>query len=87
MPKMFYVKGFAAGRNATLSFGSVAIVIMVSSIAVIIAALKPAERSVELRTSATEELWKGDLINATGNALIVDVAPHFPLWIKVPRST
>ena len=86
MPKMFYVKGFAAGKNVTPSFGSAAAAIMASSIAVSIAALNPAVSSVELQTSATEKLWKEDLINATGSALIDSAAPRFPLWIKVPRS-
>ncbi len=60
--------------------------IMASNIAASIAALKPAESSVELRTSATEKLRKASWINETGSEPTADVVPHFPLWIKVPGS-
>ncbi len=86
MPKLFSVKGFAAGKNVTPSSGSAAAVIMASNIAAGIAALKPAESSVELRTSATEKPGKADWINETGSEPIAGVVPHFPLWIKVPGS-
>jgi hypothetical protein len=42
--KMFSVKGFAVGKNVTLSSGSAAAVIMASNIAASGAALKPAAR-------------------------------------------
>jgi hypothetical protein len=83
---MFSVKGFAAGKNVTLSSGSAAAVIMASNIAATGAALKPAESSVELRTSATEKLRKAGWTNETGSEPIVGVVRHFPLWIKVPGS-
>ncbi len=83
---MFSVKGFAAGKDVTPSSGSAAAAIMANNIAVSIAAPKPAVSSVELRTSATERLWKEGLINATDRERIVGVEQHFPLWIKVPRS-
>ena len=86
MPKMFSVKGFAAGTNVTLSSGSAAAAIMASNIAVSIAAPKPAMNSVELQTSVIEKLWKEDLINAIDSEHIASGVPHFPLWIKVPRS-
>jgi hypothetical protein len=38
------------------------------------------------QTSATEKLWKEDLINATGNERIAGGVQHFPLWIKVPPN-
>ena len=79
-PKMFCVKGFAAGNNVTPSSGSAAAAIVANNIA----ASKPAEHNAELPTSAIEELRKEDWINATGNGLIAGVGPHFPLWIKVP---
>ena len=86
MPKMFSVKGFAAGKNVTPSSGSAVTAIMASSIAVSIAALKPAVSSVELQTSGTERLWKESLINATDSEHIAGGVQHFPLWIKVPLS-
>jgi len=86
MPKMFSVKGFAAGKNVTPSSGSAAAAIMASSIAVSVAAPKPAVSSVELQTSATERLLKENWINATDSELIASGVQHFPLWIKVPRS-
>ena len=86
MPKMFSVKGFAAGADATQSSGSAAAAIMASSTVVSIAAPKPAESSVELQTSVIEKLPKEGWINATGSALIVSVVPNCALWIKVPRS-
>ena len=86
MPKMFSVKGFAAGKNVTPSSGSAAAAIMASNIAVSIAAPKLAVSSVELQTSATEKLWKESWINATGSEHIASGAQHFPLWIKVPPS-
>jgi len=86
MPKMFSVKGFAAGKNVTPSSGSAAAAIMASNIAVSIAAPKPAVSNVELRTSATERLWKESWINATGSEPIAGGGQRFPLWIKVPQS-
>ena len=83
---MFSVKGFAVGKNATPSSGSAAAAIMVSNIAVSIAAPKPAVSSVELQTAATERLWKEGWINATDSELIASVVQHFSLWIKVPPS-
>jgi predicted flavoprotein YhiN len=86
MPKMFSVKGFAAGNNAMPSFGSAGAAITANSIAATVAAPKPAESSVELQTSAIEKRWKDDSINATGNEPIAGVGLNFPLWIKVPWS-
>lgn len=86
MPKMFSVKGFAAGKNVMPSFGSAAAVIMASNIAASIAAPKRAVSSVGLQTSATEKLWKEDWINETDSERIAGGAQHFPLWIKVPLS-
>jgi hypothetical protein len=83
---MFCAKGFAAGNNVTPFSGSVAAAIMANNIAASTAAPKPVESSVELQTSATEKLWKEDWTNATGNEPIASVAPHFPLWIKVPGT-
>jgi hypothetical protein len=83
---MFSVKGFAAGKNVTPSSGSAGAAIMANSIAVSIAAPKPAVSSVELQTFATEKLWKEGSINETDSELIASVVQHFPLWIKVPRS-
>ncbi len=87
MPKMFSVKGFAAGKHVMPSFGSAAAVIVVSNTAVTVAAPKRAVNSVELQTSATEEVQKESWINVTGSEPTAGVAPHFPLWIRVPRST
>ena len=87
MPKMFSAKGFATGKNVMPSFGSAAAAIVVSNTAVTVAALKRAASSVELQTSATERLRKEGWISATGSAPTAGVVPHFPLWIRVPRST
>ena len=83
---MFSVKGFAAGKNVTLSSGSAAAAIMASSIAASVAAPKPAVSSAELRTFATGKLLKESWINATDSELIASGVQHFPLWIKVPQS-
>ena len=86
MPKMFSVKGFAAGKNVTPSSGSAAAAIMASNIAVSLAAPKLAVSSVELQTADTEKLWKESWINATDSERIASGAQRFPLWIKVPPS-
>jgi hypothetical protein len=86
MPKMFSVKGFVVGKNVTPYSGSAAAAIMVSNIAASIAAPKHAVSNVGLQTSATEKLWKEDLINETDSERIAGGAQHFPLWIKVPLS-
>jgi hypothetical protein len=83
---MFSAKGFAVGKNVTPYSGSAAAAIMASNIAASIAAPKRAANSDEPQTSATEKLWKEDLINETDSERIADGAQHFPLWIKVPLS-
>ena len=84
---MFSAKGFAAGTNVTRFSGSAAAAITANSIAATVAAPKPAASSVGLQTSVIEELRKEDSINETGSEPIADVAPHVPLWIKVPQRT
>jgi hypothetical protein len=83
---MLSAKGFAAGEDVTPYFGSAAAAITASNIVASIAAPKRAVSNVGPQTSATEKLRKGNLINATDSELTASVAPHFPLWIKVPRS-
>jgi hypothetical protein len=83
---MFSAKGFAVGKNVTLYSGSAAAAIMASNIAASIAAPKRAVNNIGPQTSATEKLWKEDLINATDSERIAGGAQHFPLWIKVPLS-
>jgi hypothetical protein len=83
---MFSAKGFAAGEDVTPYSGSAAAAIMGSNIAASIAAPKRAVSNVGPQTSATEKLWKEDLINETDSERIADGAQHFPLWIKVPVS-
>jgi len=86
MPKMFSVKGFAAGKNVTPSSGSAAAAIMASDIAVSIAAPKRVGSSVELQTIAIERPSKGGLIKGTASERIDSGWLQFPLWIKVPRT-
>jgi len=83
---MFSDKGFAAGMDVTLYSGFAAVAIVASNIAASIAAPKRAASSDESQTSATEKLWKEDLINATDSERIAGGAQNFPLWIKVPLS-
>lgn len=83
---MLSAKGFAAGMDVTLYSGSAAAAIVASNIVAIIAAPKHAASSDEPQISATEKLWKEDLINATDSERIVGGVQHFPLWIKVPLS-
>lgn len=83
---MLSAKGFASGMDVTPYSGSVAAAIVASNIVAIIAAPKRAASSDEPQISATEKLWKEDLINATGNELIAGDVQHFPLWIKVPPN-
>jgi hypothetical protein len=83
---MFSAKGFAVGKNVTPYSGSAAAAIMASNIVASIAAPKRAVSNVGPQTSATEKLWKEDLINATGNERIAGGVQHFPLWIKVPPN-
>jgi 6-phosphogluconate dehydrogenase len=81
---MFFVKGFAVGKNVMPSSGFVAAAIMGSNIAANIAEPKHAVSSVERQTSATEKLPKEDWTNAIDSEPIASGELHFPLWIKVP---
>jgi hypothetical protein len=83
---MFSANGFAAGEDVTLYSGSAAAAIAASNIVAIIAAPKRAASSDEPQISATEKLWKEDLINATDSELIAGGVQYFPLWIKVPPN-
>jgi hypothetical protein len=83
---MLSAKGFAAGMDVTPYSGSAAAAITDSNIVVNIAAPKHAASSDEPQISATEKLWKEDLINATDSELIAGGVQHFPLWIKVPPN-
>jgi hypothetical protein len=65
-------------------FGSAAVAIVASNIAVTIAAAKRAGNSGALQTFVTERLWKEGLIRGTAKKPIGNGWLQFPLWIKVP---
>ena len=67
---MFSAKGFAGGKDAAQSFGSVVAVIVGSDIAATIAAAKPAGSSVERPTVVTGRLRKEGWINGTARESI-----------------
>jgi hypothetical protein len=64
---LFSDKGFADGKNVAQSSGSVAVVIVVSVIAMTIAGKKRAGNNAGQQTSVTENPLKQDLIKGIDN--------------------